>query len=51
MSLPPSEVPTVKAALARYRKALERLDRAALAGIRVLSRRLEQQRSQRRKKR
>jgi hypothetical protein len=51
VSLPPSEVPTVKAALARYRKALERLDRAALAGIRVLSRRLEQQRSERRKKR
>lgn len=51
VSLPPGEVPTVKAGLSRYRKTLEQLDRTALAGIQVLSRRLEQERTQRRKKR
>ena len=51
VSLPPAEVPTVRAGLARYRKALGELERSALAGIRVLSRRLEKERSERRKKR
>ena len=51
VSLPPGEVPTVKAALARYRRALERLDRTALSGIRALARRLQRQRRDRRKKR
>ena len=51
VSLPPGEVPTVKAGLARYRKALEQLDRTALAGIQGLSRRLAKERTERRKKR
>ena len=51
VSLPPGEVPTVKAGLAGYRKALEELERTALAGIQVLSRRLEKERTERRKKR
>ena len=51
VSLPPGEVPTVKAALARYRRALVQLDKTALAGIQVLARRLEKERTERRKKR
>lgn len=51
VSLPPGEVTAVKAGLARYRKALEQLDRTALAGIQILSRRLAKERSERRKKR
>lgn len=51
VSLPPGEVPTVKAALARYRKAVEQLERTALAGIQVLSQRLAKERSARRNKR
>lgn len=51
VSLPPGEVPTVKAALARYRKAVEQLDRTALSGIQVLSRRLAKERTARRNKR
>jgi len=51
LGLPPGEVPRVKAGLARYRKALEALDRAALAGIQVLSRRLQKERAERRKQR
>lgn len=51
VSLPPGEVPTVKAALARYHKALEQLDRTALAGIQLLARRLDKERTERRKKR
>lgn len=35
-TLRPQEVPKVKAALKRYRKALQELDREALAGIREL---------------
>ena len=51
VSLPPGEVPKVKAGLAQYRKALEELERTALAGIQVLSRRLQKERTERRKKR
>jgi len=51
VSLPSGEVPTVKAGLARYRKALGELERTALAGIRILSQRLEKERTERRKKR
>ena len=51
LGLSPGEVPRVKAGLARYRKALEALDRAALAGIQVLSRRLQKERAERRKQR
>ncbi|MGH7424927.1 MAG: DUF6788 family protein [Candidatus Methylomirabilales bacterium] len=51
VSLPSGEVPTVKAGLARYRKALEELERTALAGIQALYRRLERERTERRKKR
>jgi hypothetical protein len=51
VSLPPGEVPRVKAGLARYRRALGELDRTALAGIQVLSRRLQKERTERRKKR
>jgi len=51
VSLPSGEVPTVKAGLARYRKALGELERSALAGIRLLARRLERERTERRKKR
>lgn len=51
VSLPPGEVPTVKAALARYRKAVEQLERTALAGIQLLSQRLAKERSARRNKR
>jgi len=51
VSLPSGEVPTVKAGLARYRKALAELERTALAGIRLLARRLEKERTERRKKR
>jgi hypothetical protein len=51
VSLPPGEAPTVKAGLARYRKAVEQLERVALAGIQVLSQRLAKERTVRRKKR
>jgi len=51
VSLPPGEVPTVKAALARYRKAVEQLERTALVGIQLLSQRLAKERSARRNKR
>jgi hypothetical protein len=51
VSLPPGEVPRVKAGLARYRRALGELERTALAGIQVLSRRLQKERTERRKKR
>jgi len=51
VSLPPGEVPRVKAGLARYRKALDELERTARAGIQVLSRRLQRERTERRKKR
>ena len=51
VSLPSGEVPTVKAGLARYRKAVEQLERMALAGIQVLSQRLAKERSARRNKR
>ena len=51
VSLPSGEVPAVKAGLARYRKALGELERTALAGIQVLSRRLEKERTERRRRR
>ena len=51
VSLPPGEVPTVKGGLARYRKALEELERTALGGIDTLSRRLTRERTARREKR
>jgi hypothetical protein len=51
VSLPSGEVPTVKAGLTRYRKALREIERTALAGIQVLSRRLEKERTERRMKR
>jgi len=51
VSLPPGEVPTVKAGLARYRRALEDLERTALGGIDTLARRLTAERIARRKKR
>jgi hypothetical protein len=51
VSLTPAAVPIVRAGLGRYRKALARLEKAALAGIKALGRDLDQERIERRKRR
>jgi hypothetical protein len=47
LTLPPSLVPAVRAALRRYRQGVQRLERQAQAGLRQLARQLSQRRSTR----
>jgi hypothetical protein len=44
LTLPPSLVPAVRAALRRYRQGVRRLERQADAGLRALNRQLRQRR-------
>lgn len=49
LTLRPQDLPEVRAALRRYRKAVQELDRKALVGVRVLRARLDKEKAQRKR--
>ena len=49
LTLRTQDLPQVKAALKRHRKALQQLDREALAGIRALRQRIQREKARTRK--
>lgn len=49
LTLRPQDLPEVRAALRRYRKAVQDLDRKALVGVRVLRARLGKEKAQRKR--
>lgn len=51
LTLRPQDLQEVRAALRRYKKAVQDLDRKALAGVRLLRRRIEKEKAERRRAR
>jgi hypothetical protein len=49
LTLRPQDLPEVRAALRRYRKAVQALDRKALVGVRVLRARIGKEKAQRKR--
>jgi len=49
LGIPDDDVPTVRAAIARYQKAAQELEKAALTGIKLLDERLKKDRIRRRR--